>query len=583
MNIRGLEQKDADRLAEEAGISYADLVRQAPWACLVLDPEGRILAGNERADWLLAGAGSGALFAACFIAEDQDEVLAWLGRVFRQPEAQTIDVRLTLGESLQTIRLTGQVLAGQTGQAAVYLDALTDGQTQGRQLLNMAYYDQLTRLPNRYLMSDRLHWAIRDAGRHQEKIAVLAVDLDHFKRINDSYGHQAGDTLLQQISRKMAACLREADTLARLGGDEFAVIMQHLTGSQDAMAVAGRLLESIRQPVDVMGVPQTMSASIGISLFPEDGTQVQELLDKADIALYRAKNGGRDRIAFFNETMKAAVDVKIDFERRLRLALERGELLLYYQPIIAAQDGRILALEALLRWNSTRDGLLPAMAFLPLAREIGIDRQLADWALQAACGQMQRWLESGLIDGLDSCRLTVNLSDSQLTASDLPERVRQVLVRTGLPAERLILEIHEAALDPGQEQVRDNLEKLSGMSVQLYLDDFCQGFCTLGQAGRIPFTSLKIDQKITTVFLDAPHGEQLLDAMIRLAHQVNLTVIAEGVESERTMSQLLAFGCDALQGYLIGPPLPPAQTEMLLGLNAAQSEIPAEEHKKEHR
>jgi diguanylate cyclase (GGDEF)-like protein len=565
MSSEGLGQKGTGRLTEAVGISYADLVRQAPWACLVLDREGRIVTGNGKADTLLSGAVPGSLLAASFIGEDQDEVIAWLGRVFRQPDAQTIDARLSRDNSLITVRLNGLAM---DGQAAVYLEALTDGQIHGRQLRDMAYYDQLTRLPNRYLMSDRLHWAIRDAVRHQEKMAILAIDLDRFKRINDNFGHQAGDHLLQQISQRMASCLRDADTLARLGGDEFVVIMQHLSGDQDALMVAGRLLESIRQPVAVMGVPQTLSASIGISLFPEDAMQVQELLDKADIALYRAKNSGRDRVAFFNETMKAAVDERVDFERRLRSALNRGELLLYYQPIVAAQDGRILALEALLRWNSDREGLLPAASFLPLAQEIGIDRPMTDWALEASCEQMQRWLQSGLIRPSDPCRLTVNLSDSQLTVPDLPERVGHALARAGLPAERLVLEIHESALDTDREQVRVNLEKLTGMSVQLYLDDFCQGFCTLGQASRISFASLKIDRKVIAVFKDAPHGEQLLDAMIRMAHQMNLTVIAEGVESEESVRWLLESGCDALQGYLIGPPLPPVQTEMLLELYA---------------
>lgn len=561
---------------------FAALFEQAPWAGLVLDDKAVVVAYNQKAVRLLMSADSAAasadtetghraenlpdsgptLFREWFIAEEQDVVLAWHGRILREKKTQMIETKLRCGAKL--VRLIGQQIAGFDDRVQVTVQDLSGAQQNDQALVQMAYYDQLTGLPNRYLLSDRLHWAISDASRHHEQMAILAIDLDHFKRINDMFGHQAGDQLLQEISRRMTACLRDSDTLARIGGDEFTVFMQHVAGSQDVVLVAERLLAAMRMPVDVMGVPQTISASIGICLYPQDGNKAGELLEKSDIALYRAKDSGRNQYAFFNEAMKMAADGQVNFERRLRQAIAKKELTLHYQPIIATASRKVIALEALMRWDSHEDGCLPAASFLPVAETIGIDRQFADWALYRAFCQMKKWLDSGLIDASDPCRLTVNLSSRQLAAPDMADMVGRQLSQSGLPADRLILEIRESDLYDQSPQVRANLNRLHEMSILIYLDDFSQGFRTMNQISQIPVTSVKIDQNMTTAYLNTYKGEMLLSTMIRLAHLLNLEIIAEGVETAEAEETLVRHGCDGLQGHWISQPLPAVQAEMLL-------------------
>ncbi|MDW7656570.1 MAG: EAL domain-containing protein, partial [Bacillota bacterium] len=504
------------------------------------------------------------LFHDWVISEEKDAILAWQERILREGKAQNIETKLKCDTKL--VRLIGMPIVGYDDLVQVMVQDLSGAQQNGQPLIQMAYYDQLTGLPNRYLLSDRLHWAISDASRHKEHMAVLAIDFDHFKRINDMFGHQAGDHLIQEISRRMTTCLRDSDTLARIGGDEFTVFMQHVADSQDAVLVAERLLTAISKPIDIMEVPQTISASIGICLYPQDGSEAQELLEKSDIALYRAKNSGRNQYAFFNEAMKKAADRQVDFERRLRQADTNEELTLHYQPIIATASRKVIALEALIRWNSQKDGCLPAASFLPVAEMIGIDRQLADWALYNALFQMKKWLDSGLIDDSDPCRLTVNLSGKQMTSPDMVDQIDRLLIRSGLPAERLILEIRESTLYNQAPQIRKNLDRMSNSSIRLCLDDFNQGFRTMNQIGQIPVTSIKIDQNMTASFLSTYHGEMLLSTMISLAHLLNLEIIAAGVETKDAEENLTRLGCDALQGYWISRPLPAVQTEMLLGL-----------------
>lgn len=564
------------------GTYFAALFQQAPWPQAALDNQGIVVACNDMALKLLqiadteekaAGAETASrqdtdenkvCFYDWFAETERDVVLAWHQRILREKKAQNIDT--TIRREAKLVRLVGQPVF-EHDLVQVTVQDLSGTAQNGEALIQMAYYDQLTGLPNRYLLLDRLHWAISDASRHHEHMAIIALDLDFFKKINDAFGHQAGDHLLQMISRRMATCLRDSDTLARVGGDEFIVFMQHVADSQDAVLVAERLLAAIQNPVEIKGVTQTVSASIGICLYPQDGRRAEELLEKSDIALYRAKSNGKNQYAFFNETMKLAADTRIDFERRLRQACANNELTVYYQPIIAAAGRKIIALEALVRWNSREDGCLPAAAFLPVAESIGADRQITEWALQSAFGQMKKWLDSGLIDAADPCRLTVNISNRQLHAPELVDQISRLLADSGLPPERLVLEIRESALNEQATPVRENLARLREMSLQLYLDDFCQGFCSMNQIGQIPVTSVKIDQNLTAALSRTDHGQLLLSSMIRLSHLMNLHIIAEGVETQDAETLLIRYGCDALQGYWISRPLPAVQTELLLMLN----------------
>lgn len=564
--------------AESNDQLYEALFWQTPWAGLVLDQTGMVMAGNEKATRLISLLPGKLSFKvhfplwALFLEEEKDELNAYIERIFRKDELLAHDAHLKQNDNIIRVRLLGAKLADIKGKALIYIEDISYDQKSGQNLVTMAYYDQLTGLPNRYLLLDRLHFAIRDASRHGEKLAVMIIDLDYFKQINDSFGHQAGDELLQKISQRLASCLRESDTLARLGGDEFVVLLHHVPDSQHAALVAERILSVISKPLDIHSMPQVLGASIGICLFPDDATTVEELMERADIALYRSKKSGRNLYSFYNESMKAEVEKKIDTERRLRAACEKNELVLFYQPIISSDGQNIIALEALLRWKSEKEGVLPAAHFLPLAQTMGMDRQFADWALSSALSQMKDWLDAGLIGENHDCKLTVNLSEQQLLSKELTKEIARMIEKSRLPKDRLILEIRENDLLSDQKQVSENMRMLQDMSIQLYLDDFYHGLSTLSRLNPIPFSSIKIDQKLTKSFMSTEHGELLLASVIRLGHLFNLQIIAEGVENEEVKERLIRHGCDALQGYFICHPLPPAQVEMLLKIRASDQQ-----------
>ena len=548
---------------------YRTLFEQAPIACLVVDQDGHLRDFNRQLMQMLVvkqdSSDSQLNFYQYVGREDQSALNAFLAGLFLDKARQYLDIRLIRGDSSVFLaRLVGEQIAG-TGQLAqITILDLDDDRRNSNAISLLAYYDQLTGLPNRNLLFDRLQWAIRDARRHQERLAVLYVDLDHFKQINDTMGHLAGDQLLQDIALRMTGCLRDSDTLARMGGDEFTVLMQHLIDGQAALAVAARLLDVISQPIEILGLSQTLSASIGICLFPDDGETAEILMKHADIAMYRSKSNGRNALSFFNEEMMIAVDHRADLERRLRLALQERQLVLHYQPIVDAASNRIMALEALLRWDSGADGLLTAEQFLPVAEEIGLSRVYCDWALQNACRQMKTWLDLGLIPAAGPCKISVNLSGAQLDHPGLPDLIGAALESSGLPANRLIVEIREAMLRLEKPQVRHNLIKLRDMQVQLHLDDFNQGFYTLQKISPIPFSYLKIDRMFTAILLQNNHGEALIESLVKLAHLLGILVIAEGVETEQAAVWLKRHGCDSLQGYYFCRPLPAPDLDMLL-------------------
>lgn len=548
---------------------YRALFQQAGLAQLVLNRDGHMICLNRKAQKLLDVQEEKNELSEYIMPDERDTLTAWIQRVFREKGPQVIEIRIERGEAPASIRLNGEKLDDYPHIAQVSLIDLSIEQKNGKNLLKMAYYDHLTGLPNRYLLKDRMRWAIRDALRHEEHMAVLAIDLDTFKQVNDTFGHKSGDELLQVIGRRMAKCLRDSDTLARLGGDEFIVLMQHLEDSQDTVVVAERLLESIRQPVTLMNLKQIITGSIGICLFPQDSTEAHELMEKADIALYRAKRNGKDQYAFFNETMKQAADQQIDFERRLRKALDQEELTLYYQPIISAASRKIIALEALLRWNSPIDGLVPARSFLPVAEGIGIAHQITDWALRRAFKQMRNWIDNGILSPESTIRLTVNLSEAQLREPGFAGQLEALMQEYALSTKQLVLEICESILYQNDPVIEENMKKINHMTFQLYLDDLRQGFNTFNRIHTHPFSMVKINPEMTQAFMETPHGALLLSTLIRLSHLLDLNVIAEGIETEAALERLVQSGCDALQGYGISQPLHPVQAEMLLSLQTS--------------
>jgi diguanylate cyclase (GGDEF)-like protein/PAS domain S-box-containing protein len=461
--------------------------------------------------------------------------------------------------------LTITIVRGRRGLASHYVGVLTD-LSQIRyaeaQLEHLAHHDPLTDLPNRLLAHSRLAHALDQAQRHAQRIGVLIIDLDRFKTINDSLGHPAGDELLRILAQRLRERLRDEDTLARLGGDEFLVIMEYLHRPEEAAAVAQSLLRLLaKQPFHLPGGHEVfINASIGLSLYPEDGQTATELLQHADAAVYQAKEQGRSTYRFYTEALTQAANERLGLESRLRRALERGEFVLHYQPLVSVPMGRIIGVEALVRWQPPDGALVPPMRFIPLAEETGLIVALGEWVLRTACAQAKAWLEAG-----SPLLLAVNLSARQFQTVDIVEQVRAVLADTGLPAVALELEITESTLMEQGQQAITTLNALKALGVRLAIDDFGTGYSSLAYLKRFPINKLKIDQSFVRDIPNDPGDMEIAAAIIALARTLRLEVLAEGVELPEQLVFLRAKGCDSYQGYLFSQPVPVAELGALLG------------------
>jgi diguanylate cyclase (GGDEF)-like protein/PAS domain S-box-containing protein len=433
------------------------------------------------------------------------------------------------------------------------------------QIKHLAYHDALTGLPNRLLFKDRLTVAISHAQRDRAKLAVLFLDLDRFKVINDSLGHNIGDQLLQAVSARVQSCVRESDTVARLGGDEFTVLLPHLPHAEDAALVAQKIIDAVRYPFQIEGREFFMTTSIGISLYPDDGFDAETLIKNADTAMYQAKEQGRDNYQLFNAFINAKALQRIALEHGLRKALINQELAVYYQPIFDFRTGRISGMEALLRWNHPTLGMIPPAVFIPLAEAIGVMIPIGTWAMRVACAQAKAWHDAGH----RSLSLAVNLSVCQLQQPDLLQRVQEIITETELPPRLLELEITESSAMQSPEASVRTLYDLKKLGIRISLDDFGTGHSSLSYLKRFPIDTLKIDQSFVRDITHDPDTAAIVTAIIAMAHSLRLKVIAEGVEFTEQSTFLRRYGCDQMQGYLIKAPVP---TDRFLELIAAASE-----------
>ncbi|MEX2197913.1 MAG: EAL domain-containing protein [Burkholderiales bacterium] len=420
-----------------------------------------------------------------------------------------------------------------------------------QQLAQLAQYDALTGLPNRALFHDRLGQAIARAHRSERQIAVLFLDLDRFKEINDSFGHEAGDRVLIEAAERMRLHLREGDSVARLGGDEFTVILEDVGDAEQVRAVAQKLLRAFAEPFRIDGQDLFVTLSIGIALHPRDGADAESLLRHADTAMYQAKSDGRDGLKFYTPVMSTAVSERLSLEGRLRQALERGEFVLHYQPIVRLEDGTISSVEALLRWRHPEEGLLPPGRFVGIAEQTGLIVPIGDWVLHEACTHAAQWQAAGL----RPLRVAVNLSARQFRKGRMVDAVRSALEAARLDSRWLMLEITESLLMENPEASGKVLQQLKEMGAHMALDDFGTGYSSLAYLKHFPIDVIKIDRSFVRDIVTDVDDAAIVKATIGLATSLGMQTTAEGVEIAEQLAFLRTHGCRFGQGYLFSPPV----------------------------
>jgi diguanylate cyclase (GGDEF)-like protein/PAS domain S-box-containing protein len=425
---------------------------------------------------------------------------------------------------------------------------------------HLAYYDALTDLPNRLLFNDRLTLALAHAHRNQQQVAVMLIDLDRFKVINDTLGHATGDRLLQDVAQRLTGCLREGDTVARLGGDEFMLLLPGVEHTRGTIKIVQKILEAFKAPFYFKDHELHITPSIGIALYPDDGQDAQTLLKNADTALHRAKEQGRNNYQFYTSTMNATALERLSLEGKLRHALEREEFVVHYQPQVSLSTGQIVGMEALVRWQHPDLGLIPPMKFIPLVEETGLIVPLGFWVLRTACAQNKAWQEAGY----PPLKVAVNLSTRLFKQQTLIQAVAQTLNETGLDPGYLELELTEGIIMENIEAAITTLKELKKMGIHVSVDDFGTGYSSLAYLKRFPIDTLKIDRSFVLDLTTDPDDAMIAVLIINMAHNLKLKVIAEGVESKEQLAFLRSHGCDEIQGYLFSRPIPAEEFVKLL-------------------
>ena len=474
-------------------------------------------------------------------AEAVDFELEWLGRVYQA------HVEPSHGPG-------GEV----TGTIGVAFD-VTERRLAEEQARHAALHDDLTQLPNRALFMDRLDHALHRARRRQDPFALLLLDLDRFKNVNDSLGHPMGDQLLAAAARRLLECVRPGDSVSRLGGDEFTILLEEIAGPADPVRVAERVQGDLAAPFDLGGHEVVTAASIGIALGVPAYERAEEVLRDADIAMYRAKALGRGRYQVFDASMHAHAVTVLRTEMELRRALEKGEFRLYYQPIVSIAGGGIAGFEGLLRWDHPRRGLILPAEFLPLAEETGLMIPLGRWVLDEGCRQMAAWSSRDV-------HVSLNICGQQLLQSDLVSQVGQTAYATGAPLERLDLEVTEDVLMKDGEAAGRVLTDLKALALRVSIDDFGTGQSSLSLLHRLPIDTLKIDRSFVTDMSLRREALEIVRTVVALGHNLGMGVVAEGVETAEQLHDLREMGCDYAQGFLFSQAVEPSEAEGLLGV-----------------
>ncbi|WP_205229910.1 putative bifunctional diguanylate cyclase/phosphodiesterase [Azospira oryzae] len=557
------------RALAESEALYESLVQVMPQCLYRMDRESRITFANRALERHL-----GKPREAILGHSPREVYPADLAAKYRQD-----DLRVLQGETLNLIE---EMVSLDSEQRKRYIEIVKtptyapDGSINGiqgifwditarksaeEQIEYLAHHDPLTDLPNRVLLRDRFLQAQGQAARSDNRVAILFLDLDHFKLVNDTLGHPIGDRLLQAVAERLRRGVRETDTISRQGGDEFVIVLPELADPESAGSIAGKLMEQMHEPVRVNGHRLNVTFSLGIALYPDDGDDFDTLMKKADTAMYSAKEAGRNTLRFFTAAMNVEAAARLKLQGRLQRALEKEELVLYYQPQFDLASGRILGAEALLRWRDPERGLVPPGEFIPVAEDTGLIGPIGEWVIGEACRELRRWHEAGATD----LSMAVNLSPVQFRRSRLVEIAARALQENRLPAECLEFELTESLLIREDAAILETLTALKGLGVKLSIDDFGTGYSSLAYLKRFNVDKLKIDQSFIRELCSNPDDEAIVSAVITMARQLRLRTVAEGVENAEQATMLRRFDCDEVQGFLFGRPMPAADFQALLG------------------
>lgn len=509
-------------------------------------------------------------------AEDRERVDVALRHILTERKPCDIDHRIVLPHGADfAVHLQAEAMFDDQLQALTIIGTaqdITDRKQSEREIYRLAYFDSLTGLANRVLFKDRLTQALAHAGRYHSTLAVLFLDLDRFKVINDTLGHNVGDLLLKQVAGRLSDSVRHSDSvsrsvdkeenhsLARLGGDEFTVLLTNLRDVQDAGTVARRIVEAMAKPFLIEGREIFVTISVGISIFPVDGESIDALLKNADSAMYYAKEKGRNNFQFYSNNLNAAANDRLNLEGELRHAVEREEFVVFYQPQIDLRGGEIVSVEALVRWQHPRRGLLRPEEFMQAALDTGLIRAIDEWVLRTACRHSQEWQQRGKIP----VRISVNISNSLFHSDTLVSVVEQALGQMGLTPACLELELTESIVMRNVDASIAMLTTLRTMGVQLSIDDFGTGYSSLSYLHRLPINRVKIDQSFILEILTQARPPMIVRAIIAMAHSLDLFVLAEGVEQEFQRTTLIEEGCDYAQGHLFGRPMQADEFALML-------------------
>jgi len=522
---------------------------------------------------------SGSSFESLFTTihpADRDTAKGALDRALRRGKPFSLDHRIVLTEgSEKTVHQQAEISFDQNGkplQMTGTVQDITDRKKAEEQIRTLAYYDTLTELPNRIMFKEHLSKALARARRRNTLVATLILDLDRFKRINDTLGHSVGDQLLREVARRLITCVRREDALsrnnyddiganiARLGGDEFAIMLTDLESVQAAAKVARRTLETLCAPISLEAQEVFATASIGITIFPFDGDDVDTLLKNSDTAMYHAKSEGRNNYQYYTKSMNASAFENLALENSLRRALDRGEFELYYQPQVNIDSGEIVGVEALIRWQHPEMGTISPVQFIPLALETGLIVPMDEWGLRTACHQAKAWQDAGL----RPLRVSVNLSSHQFRQRQLSQTIARILNETRLDPQYLDVELTESTIMQNPEDAVKTLHELKEMGTKISVDDFGTGYSSLSYLKRFPLDTLKIDRTFIKDITTDPDDEALTRAILAMSNSLKLKVIAEGVETKAQYEFLRANGCDEFQGYLFSRPVPAREISEML-------------------